>query len=407
MTFNKTMNLRLVMFAILVLVFWNTFWPDAKELFNFMNPSSSIQNVDFYAYYRGGRTYLSGIQPYSGTSDGQPFIYPPTFIPLYAQIAKLDYASARTLWLGIYSTCFLVCLALLVLKVGPSERDKTIFLALLIVLLSFPVRIYIRQGQIDIIVASFCFASLLLYLFKHHNLSAICLAVATLTKLNPVIFMITFFVFLQDWKYLLRFSLAVAGLVALSLCFFPLDWYRAFFTDVIPTLTGGDTHPYNQSLIRFFVDNPNLAHLVTLAGGSLFTILAGLLGLRHRQQIAWLRNGKITPFNQFLAVAVFFCNGLVSALFSGSTWIMTYTWFILPAVWLLVITYQQARYWLVGILALGIAMLQSIVISDPVVKYVSIEGALLCLITLLLVGFFPRLSFDQSAEWLGETASAE
>jgi len=398
MNFSNKINTRLLMAGILALIFWNAFWPNASDYFNFMNQSWSIQNIDFYAYYRGGRAFLSGIQPYTGTSDGQPFIYPPTFIPVYAQIAKLDYQVARVLWSGIYSGCFLACLLLLVLKVDPPDRDKLIFITLLIALLSFPLRIYIRQGQIDLIVASFCFASILLYLFKHHNWSALSLAVAVLIKLNPVLFMITFFVFLQDWKYLLRFSIAVAGLVIISLFFFPLDWYRAFFTDILPGLTTGDTHPYNQSLIRFFITNPTLARLVTVAGLGGFTLAAGWLGFRHREQTALLRNGKLTPFNQFLAVSIFFCNGLVSALFSGSTWIMTYTWFILPAAWVLLLAYRQARPWLVGSLALGVAMLHALVISDPGVKYISIEGAVLCLVSLLVAFYFPRLAFSQSAE---------
>jgi hypothetical protein len=91
--------------------------------------------MDFLAYYRGGQAYLRGQGPYSGTSDGQPFIYPPTFVPFYALLANLSNKRARFLWVGLYALFFILNLILLL----------------------------IRQGQIDLIVISLCFASFLFY----------------------------------------------------------------------------------------------------------------------------------------------------------------------------------------------------------------------------------------------------
>ena len=399
MKIDNNISLRIAFLGILVFVFWNDFLPTANNLFNFLSPSLNTYNVDFYAYYRGGHAYLRGIDPYNGTSDGQVFIYPPTFIPLYAQLAKLDYETARGLWVGVYSFFFIAAIILLLLRSKPSDRDKMAFIIGLIFFMSYPVKYYIRQGQVDLIVASFCFSSLVLYLWRKHNLSALCLAIATLIKMNPLFLMITFLVFFRDWKYMLRYGTALVGLAAVSLLFFPLDWYRIYVVTVLPSLSATDSHYYQQTLARFFfAGDATKTRLLTLIGNGLFTVGAWLLGYRYRDQLQEIRTGTITPFNAFIAVAFFFCNCIVTLIFSASAWIMTYTWFILPSAWILWFVFKNARYWVTFVLVASVVMMQGLLLYARFLAELNMGGAVICLVCLLCVLSVPKIAFPNTAD---------
>ena len=93
--------------ALMIVYFFDQWIPSIQYYFNIVSPSLKTTNVDFYAYYLGGKAYLQGREPFNATKDVQPYIYPPTFIPIFGQIARLDFELARSLWAGIYSLMFL------------------------------------------------------------------------------------------------------------------------------------------------------------------------------------------------------------------------------------------------------------------------------------------------------------
>ena len=80
----------------MIVYFFDQWIPSIQYYFNIVSPSLKTTNVDFYAYYLGGRAYLQGREPFNATMDLQPYIYPPTFIPIFGQIARLDFD-----WLGL------------------------------------------------------------------------------------------------------------------------------------------------------------------------------------------------------------------------------------------------------------------------------------------------------------------
>ena len=395
MKINKNISLKIVFFGILAIIFWNDFLPSANSFFNLLNPDYPVYNIDFYSYYRGSRLYLSGIDPYENINNGQLFIYPPTFVPLYAQISKLDYETARYLWVWIYSACFLISVILLLSRVKPEDRDKMVFTIVLILLLSYPVKFLIRQGQIDLIVASLCFTSLILYLNHRHNLSALTLAAATLIKVSPVLLLITFFVFFRDWKYLIRYGTAVVGLVGISLLFFPFDWYRIYFTTVLPSLSVSNPSYYQQTLARFLAGSAKKTRLLSMFGYGLMSICAWIIGHRYIKQIKEIRNGNITSFNEFIAVAFFFCNSIVTLIFSASAWLMTYTWFILPAAWIIWFAYKNIQPWLLFILLIGVAMIHGQLL---LFNEINMSGAIICLLCLIGALFFPDVILKNKME---------
>jgi len=161
----------LIYFAILVFIFWNSFQPSVVYKFNIVSPSLNKANVDFHAYFSGGEAFAEGIDPFKGTR----FVYPPTFLPLYSLLSKLDYNNARVAWVWVYSIIFVLTLGLTLFWIEPRKRIDLLFLVGLIVFISFPFAYHVQQGQMDLIVASFSFASLVLYLLGQKNLSALSL----------------------------------------------------------------------------------------------------------------------------------------------------------------------------------------------------------------------------------------
>jgi len=303
--------------------FFNRWLPASQSLFNIVSISLNVPNVDFYAYYLGGQAYGQGLEPYSAYADVQKYIYPPTFLPLYGLLARLDYNTARMAWVGVYALLFL-CAAGFLLGVTPAGERLTAALLLAgLALVSYPLAYLIRQGQVDLVGSSLAFISLLFYVRKRPSVSAGFLAAATLVKFNPLMLLVTFVLFTWDWKYLLRYAAALAGMVLLSLLFIPPAWYAIFLTQVLPQLTGSLVHIYNQTPLRFFAGHALAPRLITLGGAAVLSAFALWSGRRIREK---------QPHHIF---AFYLLNVAGMLLLSGSAWIMAYTWFLLPVVPLL------------------------------------------------------------------------
>lgn len=383
--------------VLMLALFWNLWLPSAKGFLNTFSPTLQTHNVDFYAYYRGGQAFLKGIEPYAGTRDGQLFIYPPTFVPLFGQIARLDYDTARYTWAEVYTLIFLCAVGLLLWWLPARHRLTGLLITFSIVLLSYPVLYHIRQGQVDFIVASFCFASLVFYMKGRETLSAFCLATATLIKLNPVFFLITFVVFLRNWKFLVRYGLILAGFIVLSTLFFPLDWYRAFIMEVLPTLTKSNEFFYNQSLLRFFAGDRYIPRILTLLGIVGFSLLAWWAGKKYEVQLRKVCNaGHFVP-EKFLPSVFFLMNAIVILLFSGSAWIMAYVWFILPVVPVFLGIVIRGKTWLAAAFSVGVAAAHSILYGAPVFNAINMIGASICLFTLAFAVIFPKKSLKNQS----------
>ncbi|MEI8285101.1 MAG: glycosyltransferase family 87 protein, partial [bacterium] len=186
-------------------------------------------------------------------------------------------------------------------------------------LLSAPLLSMIFFGQIALLVGCACFASLLLYLNNHKNISAILLAAAVLLKVNPVMLLATFVLFFNDWKYLLRFCIAFAGIVLLSLIFVSPKLYWDFFTQVLPNLAGLPPTDYtNQTPLRWLVNNkipffPNADQVIISRICGLYSFLgiiflsgfAWWAGKRNQVMTNLIRTGTNNEDANFIAYCMY------------------------------------------------------------------------------------------------------
>jgi uncharacterized membrane protein YjjP (DUF1212 family) len=370
-----------ILSVLLFSTIWNYWVPSANDYLNMVSPTYERANVDFYAYYRGGEAYLRGVEPYAGTRDGQLFIYPPTFVPLYGLLANMDYDDARNTWVVVYASLFLLTACFTVLQARPDDRWLLALVILFIVCVSYPLRYLIKQGQIDLIVGSLSFLSFLVYRWKLRWLSALILSLAAFVKLNPVLFLITFVIFFKDWKYLIWFGVWSLSIIGVSLFFFPLDWYRAFVMEVLPALTKSQTFYYNQTPLRFFAGDKWIPRIITLSGLGTLTILGFVLGRMSKQ--------KLETSDWTNADAFFLLNALVILLFSGSAWIMAYVWFILPVAVVLVKLIGNVKPIFIAAVGLSVAAIHARLVDLPILNAINMLGAGFLIMLLVIYLFFP------------------
>lgn len=377
-----------ILSLLLLSIIWNYWLPSARDYLNTVSPTYDVANVDFFAYFRGGEAYLRGVEPYAGTRDGQLFIYPPTFVPLYGVLAGIDYDDARIVWVVVYASLFLLTACLVVLQAKPDYRWPLALAILFITSVSYPLRYLIKQGQIDLIVASLSFLSFVVYRWRLRWLSALILSLAVFVKLNPVFFLITFVIFFRDWKYLVWFGVWSLSIIGVSLLFFPLDWYRAFVMEVLPALTKSQTFYYNQTPLRFFAGDRWIPRIITVIGLGLLTIMGIVLGRKS------MRTSVISDYKR--ADAFFLLNALVILVFSGSAWIMAYVWFILPVAVVLVSLIGNAKPIYIAGVGLAIAAIHARLINLPVLNAINMLGAGILIVLLVIYLFLPKMILEAS-----------
>lgn len=384
---NKTKTaLSVLLTTFLLAILWNYWLPSARDYLNIVSPTYERANVDFYAYYRGGEAYLRGQEPYAGTRDGQLFIYPPTFTPLYSLLAQYDYDEARYIWVVVYSVSFLITIGLTVLQAKPGDRWTTLLIIFFIVFISYPLRYMIKQGQVDLIVASLSFLSYLVYRWRLRWLSALILALAVFAKLNPLFFLITFVIFFRDWKYLIWFGAWCGVIILASSLFFPLDWYRAFVMEVLPALTKSQTFYYNQTPLRFVAGERWIPRLITAGGLGSLSIFAYFTGWRQGDLANVKNSDRLQKADVF-----FLINALTILLCSGSAWIMAYVWFILPVAVVLVDLIPDVRPSYLAGVGLSIAAIHARLIDLPVLNSINMIGAGVLLALLVSYMLAPNL----------------
>jgi hypothetical protein len=396
--------LPLFYIGILLFIFWNYFLPSVVYKFNIISPSLNVANIDFNAYYSAGKAYLQGLDPYNGTR----YLYPPTFIPLYSLIARLSYNNARHLWVEIYTAFFLLATALGVYWIEPRKRLNFAFLTGLIAMVSFPLAYHVQMGQMDLIIASLCFSALVFYLLGHKNASAFCLAVAALAKVTPALFLVTFVIFFRDWKYLLRFAVSVAVIALLSGIFFPLNWYTMYVFEKLPGSTTGIVGLYNMTLLRFVAHMPVIPQALTALSTLFIAITAWFTGKHYTSEPLRMENGSRNVKKEFFACAFFLANGLIILMFAGKAWIMAYVWFILPLAVVLLYALDYGRFWWTAAMIVGAICLHSRLGQAKLLTVISLDGAIICLLCLLVMFFWPSLALipDPVKEDVNEPAPA-
>lgn len=392
---NKN-NIKLLFLASVIsatiFIFWNYFLPTARVYYKDTNLGAHA-NLDFYAYYSAGEARLQGAEPYLNSSrldaklrdirDSKysRYIYPPTFMPIYSKLAKLDYESARNLWMAIYFTIFVFAIVYTIAKTEKTKQLPLTGSVLLITISSAPLLFLIRQGQIDLIIISLILFSFISYQKKQPLLSALFLALGFWAKINPAILLIYFLIYKRDWKYLIYFILCVFVIMTASLIKVPLEWYKIYFSDILPSIANGTGFFYNQSIIRMIYTNAEASKILSFTGFGIFALYAYFYRSKLNNEKNKLSSGNLAIADLSLWVQ----NLIIILLFSGISWHMTYTWLIVPSALLVTHLYNRLSWPYFSVLVVSIACVSSRLENFMVLNYLNMIGGILMLVFLILL----------------------
>lgn len=374
--------LSVVSLLVIMVVSWNYWLPTAEDYFNLHTKSNLPPNVDFLAYYTAGWRFESGANPYYWANtdpeaqDFAEYLYPPTFLPFYLQLARLEYESARLLWVGIYAISYIMAFLVLLLTMKKEIRLTFLVLGLILTIASYPLLLHIRNGQSDVLVISICLIGFVVHSRGHKVASAALFAIATLLKVSPVLFLVYFVIFLQDLRFGVSFCIATAVLILLSLLVVPLEFYADYFVNILPYVSGGTSYWLNQSILKFFAENETLAKVISSVGFGLFALFAWFLA----RKIASLERSPRVPLgeNGFIAEGVFLMNLLVILIFAGKAWSMSYVWTILPSALLLALLLDaRPKEWYLGVVVLAVFLLTSKVYGFPFLDSLNLYGSVI------------------------------
>lgn len=375
---------------------WNYWLPMAENFYNLPNPAKEnrpfeLRNVDFYAYFKAGLRFEAGQNPYYyGNPTAKIFseyLYPPTLLPFYGTISRLAYDKARLLWVGFYGISYILCFMLLLWDARPALRLLLATCGLVLTIISYPYLEHIRVGQIDILVVCQILSGFVAYRRGFKTGAAFLFALATVTKVSPIFFLIYFVMFLKDYRFLLTFSLWGASLVLVSLLIVPSNLYVDYILHVLPEISKGTAFWANQSIIKLIPsEQGGLAQAISAAGLGGFTLLCWWLSIRYPldQRI------RAQALEQFpsLSESVFMLNMLVILAFVGKAWTMTYVWMILPGALLLagmLNSQPKPKLWYLAATALAIGLLNAKIYGYPILNSLNLWGNL-ALTSMLLTG---------------------
>lgn len=372
--------------TLAVVISWNYWLPIAEDFYNLVTPADenrqyALRNVDFFAYFNAGVRFEDGANPYFyGDQELRSFsdyIYPPTLLPLYGLISHLEYDHARLLWLGLYFTAYALCFAILLFATQKEIRSIFFTCGMVLTSASFPLLMHIHNGQSDVLVVSMVLIGYIAYIKGFKAGSAFLFALATLTKVSPVLFLIYFVIFLKDYRFLLLYCLWVVGMALVSLLAVPFGLYRDYLFHVLPEIGKGTANWLNQSIVKFVpVSRGGLAQAISLAGFVLFGLFAWWLSKHYpsRQCLP----GKTLGDKQNISESVFMLNILIILVFSGKVWSMAYVWIILPAALLVTrLVESRPRTWYLILNCVAIFLLVSKVYGYPILNSLNLWGSLI------------------------------
>jgi len=322
--------------------FWNFWLPTAEDYLNLRTRPEYPPNIDFFAYYNAGNRFSDGANPYywadtdPAAGNYSDFIYPPSALPMFEVLGKLDYTTARYLWFGISMMLFLA--AFLAARSAVPRQDQLVYLLAggLFTLTSYPLLLHIRNGQMDLAMISLILVSLMLYHRRRILPAALLLAAATVVKVSPGFLLIYFLLYRRDYRFTSFVSGGVLLFVFLSLLRVPLDLYLDYAQNILPEVSRGTAYWLNQSIVKVLPEGSILGSVVSLLGLGLFSGFTWLTG-KSKPLSA---RGETQSFT-LLDFTYFYLNLLVILAFAGKIWSMAYVWMIVPSALLLTLLLRQ------------------------------------------------------------------
>jgi hypothetical protein len=362
--------------AILFAVYWI---PTARTYY------SGQSQFDLYQYYAGGHNWRAGFDPYKPLVDTpgalaiprsetiSGFIYPPAILPLLGQLSRLDYDSARAVWLTLSLVALLFPMALGVL-LGRGRRWETAALGALLFAASNPVLFHLRQGQADMVVSGLAVTAFLLYGRWRSWPTAVLFALAVAVKLTPLVVVLALVAYRRDWPLLLKTLAVGCALAAVSLLFVNPHLYVEYVTVVLPEASGGNPFFHNQSLLRGWSHLDVWAKYASLAGYALIVAAAAVAG-RGRRPAAVDEPGRLHLTSAMLQVLALAVAGVL--LFSPLSWRMAFVWAVVPMTLVLAAAPWRGARWQYVLVACGAALMCLPIWDRPVLDSLETIGALL------------------------------
>ena len=393
-------GLALLAFAMIVITFW---LPAENRYFDYQTRSHGY-NWDFHVYYAAGHDWALGMDPYADQwlsptvhSAARPirfkrqqtlrFIYPPTLLPAYRWIAHLPYRKARVDWRDLNFVLLATAAAVAVV----FERGRRLEVGatlLLLGALSFPILYHVREGNIDMIVAGLATSGFLLYGRSRSWPSALLFALAAVVKVTPLLVVAALIVYYRDWRFLLKTALLLGAVVALSLVFVPLHYYREAAA-VLFLRSQSMPGAVNQSLMRWLHRFPSAPRYVSLAA---YACLLG--GLAWMGRKAGASAASVGRRGEAPNVCIFALTVFVMLLFTPIAWIWTYVWIIVPAAMLLMGRQRLGSLWARFVLLAAVALMSAPIRprGGPLLDSLTMIGGTLALGCLVAYAVFTSAS---------------
>jgi hypothetical protein len=363
----------------------NTFDDDSSAV--------GVPQHDFFQYYAGGHNWMLGVDPYVNHPNDprvmhQPrpnypeisgYIYPPTVLPLFGALSRWSYQAARTAWLAINVSAFAL-LILAAVAVSKGRRLEALTAAVILTMVSFAFFYHVHEGQIDMIIAALSVGAFLLYPRWKGWPSAALLALAVSVKVSPILLVAVICLYFRDWRFLLKVAVCGVVVAAGTLAFVDAGLWREYVVKILPTISGSDPSPFNQTPLRFWYKYPLAVKAGSALGYAALLFLAWVAGRNSRRVTERERRVDLrTERSSVLLLAV-----VLMLLFSPLAWQMAFVWVIVPLALVLTGTPPRGKEWAVLLLAVGAALLSMRMWPYRVLDMTNMIGAAVAAVCLLL-----------------------
>ncbi len=345
----------------------------------------NVTTCDFYAYYIAGKTYLLGLNPYytppqslMGGYYTDPslhyswFIYPPTFMLLWAMFATLSYATAQIAW-GILN-CVIGAITLYAVYKNISHKDKRgwVVLTALMMFFSAPLLLDIRAGNASFLIGCLMTLGSIAYMKDKKWVSALILVLAAFLKVFPIFLIIILIVFYRDWRFIKNIIITASSVFLSSLLFIPSTWYTVYLFEILPRISGGRIPFYaNQSIFEMLGIGGYTGGIVLSLG---FFLLASIFIYIHT------KNYIHQDVQRYLCWIPLLIGSSFSLLLSGMVWSHTFVILIFPLSFILIALFRQQKNMWFYVLLVGAILTQAPMFDYVIINKLNGIGNILLLI---------------------------
>ena len=208
------------------------------------------RGLDFFQDWASARNRIEGIPVYTPhevtatrylgvrVDPNDPFFvpvnaHPPTSVLLAMPLAGLDYGDAFLAWAALSLAAFAVSLWMVGRELGVPLSFRSAVAIVTLLLICFPFRLHIEQGQFAIVLLVLITGAWVAYRRSRPVLAGSLLAVAIAVKLFPA-YLLLFFLLRRQWRVLAGAagcSILVAALTAAAL---GSDIYAVYLREILP-----------------------------------------------------------------------------------------------------------------------------------------------------------------------------